>query len=272
MNNVEELITLLKPPISRMGGKSKLRKLIISLLPEHICYTEPFFGAGWVFFGKPKSEVEVINDIDKELINLFRMIKFHSDEICNQMQYELSSRDMFSFYAHQDPGYMTEIQRAIRYIFLLSQSFASRGVTYGYGTSTRPAPQIFDTSQLAVLKDRLRNVYIENLSFLEIFSRYDRSHTIHFCDPPYYETDGYTSPFSEHDHLQLLSVLSNINGKFLLTINDHPKVREWYSGFNFIETEVNYSVAKKKEARRKYKELIITNYPIPGHTIRKLPA
>lgn len=255
-----------------MGGKSKLRKLIISLIPEHICYTEAFFGAGWVFFGKDKSEIEVINDVDKELINLFRMIKFHPDEISNQMQYELSSRDMFNYYSHQDPIYMTEIQRAVRYIFILSQSFASRGVTYGYGTTTRPAPQIFDTSNLSALKERLRNVYIENLGFEEIFSRYDRSHTFHFCDPPYFETDGYTSPFGERDHLRLLSILNSIDGKFLLTINDHPKVREWYSGFNFIETEVNYSVAKKKEARHRYKELIITNYPLSGHTCGRLPA
>ena len=69
---------MLKPPISRMGGKSKLRKTIIEMIPEHSCYIELFFGAGWVYFGKEPSKVEVINDIDKELINLFKMIKYLS--------------------------------------------------------------------------------------------------------------------------------------------------------------------------------------------------
>ena len=69
---------MLKPPICRMGGKSKLRKTIIEMIPEHTCYIELFFGAGWVYFGKEPSKVEVINDIDKELINLFKMIKYLS--------------------------------------------------------------------------------------------------------------------------------------------------------------------------------------------------
>ncbi|NGY69510.1 DNA adenine methylase, partial [Clostridium perfringens] len=53
---------MLKPPITRLGGKSKLRKEIISMMPAHVCYVEPFFGAGWVYFGKSKSKIEVIND------------------------------------------------------------------------------------------------------------------------------------------------------------------------------------------------------------------
>jgi len=69
---------MLKPPISRMGGKSRLRKTIIEMIPEHTCYVELFFGAGWVYFGKDLSKVEVINDVDKELINLFRIIKYHA--------------------------------------------------------------------------------------------------------------------------------------------------------------------------------------------------
>lgn len=105
---------MLNPPIPRMGGKSKLRKQIIDLIPEHTCYTEPFFGVGWVFFGKEPSKVEVINDIDGELVNLFKMIKYHPDEINNLLQYEISSRDIFCEYKSLPPPYMTEIQRAAR--------------------------------------------------------------------------------------------------------------------------------------------------------------
>ena len=91
---------MLKPPIPRMGGKSRLRKTILERIPEHTCYVEPFFGAGWVYFGKELSKVEVINDIDKELINMFRMIKYHAPEIERVLEYEFSGRDMFEEYKH----------------------------------------------------------------------------------------------------------------------------------------------------------------------------
>ncbi len=104
---------MLNPPITRMGGKSRLRKTIISLIPEHICYVELFFGAGWVYFGKDPSEVEVINDIDKELINLFRMIKYHAPEVERMLEYEFSGRDIFEEYKNCTVGYLTEIHRAV---------------------------------------------------------------------------------------------------------------------------------------------------------------
>lgn len=251
---------MMKPPIPRMGGKSKLRKTIISKIPEHTCYVEPFFGAGWVFFGKESSQVEVINDIDKELINMFRMIKHHAPEIERMLEYEFSGRDMFEEYKHCTVEYLTEIQRAVRFLYLISQSFAGKGGTYGYGTNTRPSPQIFYKGVLGEIKDRLRNTYVENKSFDDIIQRYDRPHTFFFCDPPYYETAGYGSEFGEKEHLVLRDRLKSIKGKFLVTINDHPQVREWYQGFNVEEVNVAYSISREQKARKEYGELVITNY------------
>lgn len=251
---------MLKPPISRMGGKSKLRKTIIEMIPEHSCYIELFFGAGWVYFGKEPSKVEVINDIDKELINLFKMIKYHAPEIERQLEYEFSGRDVFEEYKHCTLEYLTEIHRAVRFLYLISQSFAGKGKDFGYGTTSRPKPQIFYKDVLDDLKERLRNTYVENLSFEKIIDKYDREHSFFFCDPPYFETAGYGNKFGEEEHLILRDKLKNMKGKFLLTINDHPKVREWYEGFNIKEVEVNYSISRKEEARGRYKELIITNY------------
>lgn len=251
---------MLKPPISRMGGKSKLRGTIIERIPEHTCYVEVFFGAGWVYFGKDKSKVEVINDIDGELVNLFKMIKHHAEEIRRLLTYEVCSRDIFNEYKNIDISLLTEIQRAVRFIYLLSQSFASKGDHFGYGTTGMPKPQIFSTEDLLKLKERLRNTYIENLSFEEIIKKYDRPHTFLFCDPPYFETCGYKNKFTEADHIKLRDLLKDCKGKFLLTINDNNKVREWYKDFNINEAEVTYSVCKEEKGRRKFKELIITNY------------
>ncbi|MCI5630207.1 MAG: DNA adenine methylase [Clostridium sp.] len=251
---------MLKPPICRMGGKSKLRKTIIKMIPEHTCYVELFFGAGWVYFGKEPSKVEVINDIDKELINLFKMIKYHAPEVERLLQYEFSGRDIFEEYKNYTVEYLTEIHRAIRFLYLITQSFAGIGGTYGYGTNTKPSPQIFYKDVLIELKNRLRNTYVENLDFSKIIDKYDRDYSFFFCDPPYYNTAGYGNTFGKGEHLLLRDKLKNLKGKFLLTINDDPEVREWYKDFNIKEVQVNYSVSKQQEARKKYAELIITNY------------
>lgn len=250
---------MLKPPISRMGGKSKLRKTIISMLPEHTCYVELFFGAGWVYFGKEPSKVEVINDIDEELINLFRMLKYHAPEVQRMLQYDFSGRDMFEEYKNCRLENLTEINRAVRFLYLTSQSFASKCGNYGYGTNTKPNHHIFCTEVLKSLKERLSNTYVENTSFEKIIDKYDRDYTCFFADPPYFETAGYENEFGEKEHLLLRDKLSNIKGKFILTINDHEKVREWYKDFNIKEAEVNYSVSRQQKARGKYKELIISN-------------
>lgn len=251
---------MLRPPITRMGGKSKLRKTIIEMLPEHTCYVEPFFGAGWVYFGKDSSKTEVINDIDKELINLFKIIKYHAPEIERMLEYEFSGRDIFEEYKHCTVEYMTEIHRAVRFLYLISQSFAGKGNHYGYGTNCKPSPHIFYKGVLGDIKDRLRNTYVENLSFEKVIEKYDRPYTVFFCDPPYFETTGYGSEFGEKEHLLLQQQLASIKGKFLLTINDHEKVREWYKGFNINKVEVMYSVSREVKGRKGYKELIITNY------------
>ena len=251
---------MMKPPIPRMGGKSKLRKTILERIPEHTCYVEPFFGAGWVYFGKEPSKVEVINDIDKELMNMFRMIKYHAPEIERVLEYEFSGRDMFEEYKHCTVEYLTDIQRAVRFLYLISQSFAGKGETFGYGTTSKPAPQIFYQGILRDIKERLRNTYVENKSFEDIIKRYDRPHSFFFCDPPYFETEGYGNEFGEQEHLLLRDTLSQIKGKFMVTINDHPKVREWYKDFNIEEVQVPYSIAKEQKARKEYGELIITNY------------
>ncbi|TCO79144.1 D12 class N6 adenine-specific DNA methyltransferase [Marinisporobacter balticus] len=159
------------------------------------------------------------------------MIKYHKAEIARLLQYEVCSRDLFNEYMNLLPEALTDIQKATRFIYILSQSFASKGNHFGYGTTSRPNLQIFATGHLKDVKERLRNTYIENLSFEEIFKRYERERTFFFCDPPYFETCGYKNPFTEEDHTRLCEILQNIKGKFLLTINGHTKVREWYKDF-----------------------------------------
>ena len=129
------------------------------------------FGAVWVYFGKEPSTIEVI---DKELINLFKMIKYHSPEIERLLGYEFSRRDIFEEYKNYNINYLTEIHRAIRFLYLITQSFVGKGKTYGYGTTTKPSQKVFYKNMLSDIRERLSNTYVENLSFEKIIDKYDR--------------------------------------------------------------------------------------------------
>lgn len=250
---------MIKPPISRLGGKSRLKETIISILPEHKCYVEVFCGAGWVYFSKVPSEVEVVNDKDEELINLFKVLKYHEKELERLLNYEISARDSFERYK-QDKRFkdnMTDIQRAVRFLYVISQSFASRGNTYGYAPSKIPSQKIFQES-FKEIHDRLKNTYVENLDFEIVIEKYDREYTVFFCDPPYIDMTGYEVEFKKDDHIRLAETLQRVKGKFLLTINDHPLSRQLYHNYRIKEVETMYSVSKT--ANKKVKELIITNY------------
>lgn len=246
-------------PINRMGGKFRLRKKIIEKIPEHICYVEPFFGAGWVYFKKNPSTVEIINDIDGELINLFRIMKEHPNEFERLLQYEFISRDKFNMYKNVNLAYLTDIQRAIRFLYIISNSFASRGISFGYTAIGKPQQKIFIENVLEI-RERLKNTIIENNTVFDIIRRYDRETTFFFLDPPYINTMGYKNKFSIDDHEILRDLLKEIKGKFLLTVNDCEEAREIYKDFIIENVKVGYSVARKKEARKSYGELIIKNY------------
>lgn len=234
------------------------------MIPEHSCYCEPFFGAGWVYFGKEPSKAEVINDIDGELINLFRCIRTHPEELARLTETEFSGRERFEELSEGVIKSMTDIQRAVRYLYLINYSFGGKGRNYGYGTTKGPKRSILPAEMAANLSARLRNTYVENLSFEDIIRRYDRENTFFFCDPPYFETCIDFSPdqditFGQEEHERLAGVLRKIEGKFMVTINDHPFIREIYKGFRMEEVEVGYSIAKAEEGRRGFGELIIQN-------------
>lgn len=164
---------MIQPPISRLGGKSKSRKKIISMIPDHTCYIELFFGAGWVYFGKDPSKVEVINDIDHELINMFKIFRIHEPEVERLLKYEICSRDRFSEIKIMDSDYHTDIQRAINYFYKVNFSFASKGQHYGYGKTRPPKKAVYNFKKLQIIRERLKNTYIENLSYETIMGKYD---------------------------------------------------------------------------------------------------
>ncbi|MHC4398019.1 MAG: DNA adenine methylase [Planctomycetota bacterium] len=249
-----------------MGGKSRIAKRLCQLLPEHKCYVEVFAGAANLLFAKEISAVEVLNDINSELINLFRIVRSHQREFMRELSLVVQGRTVFADYRRQ-PG-LTDIQKAARSYFIMKAAFGGKGGTshpdFGYGTTGRAR---FCRKMFAAINrchKRLDGVYVENLNFEDCLRRYDRPHTVFYCDPPYLDVGGYKEQFRSDDHDRLAAIMNNIKGKFLLTINNHPKIRALYRGFPRLKIKVRYSVSRDKSLKaRDRTELIIANYPLP---------
>ena len=249
-----------------MGGKSRIAGRLCKLFPDHQCYVEVFGGAANLLFAKESSKVEVVNDINSELINLFRVVRSHRREFMNELSLVVQSRTVFSDYRRQ-PG-LTDVQKAARSYFIMKAAFGGLGGTthpdFGYGTTGRARFSRKMFTAISRCHKRLDGVYIENLDFEDCFRRYDRPHTLFYCDPPYLEVGGYKEHFRHADHNRLAAILKNIKGKFLLTINNHPKIRTLYKGLPRLKVKVRYSVSRDKSLKaRDRTELIIANYPLP---------
>jgi len=227
---------------------------------------EVFSGAANLLFCKPPSKTEVINDINADLVNLFRVVRFHPREFLAQLSTLTHSRVEFAD-ARTQPG-LTDIQRAVSSYLVFKMAFGGAGGTshpaYGYGTTGRSKFRRTAFSLVRQVHKRLDGVHIENLDFADCIRRYDRSHTFFYCDPPYHDTGGYRNAFDWPDHLRLAETLRSIKGKFLLSINDHPDIRKLYRGLTKRKVNARYTIARDKSAAaRNRTELIIANYPLP---------
>ena len=171
----------MKPIVPWIGGKRKMAEHIMPLFPEHQCYVEPFCGAAALFFLKPPSDVEVLNDINGDLINLYRVVKHHLEELYKQFKWVLTSRENWDWMQMTPVETLTDVQRAARFLYLQKLAFGARveGRTFGTATTARPKFNIFTLEQdLADAHFRLSSVMIERLDWAKVIEKYDRPHTL----------------------------------------------------------------------------------------------
>lgn len=186
------------PIIPWMGGKRRLAKYLLPMFPEHTCYVEPFAGGAALFFLRPTpAKVEVLNDLNGQLVNLYRVVQHHFDEFVRQFDWVLTSREEFLRLQAVEPDGLTDIQRAARFFYLQHTAFGGKPIAQHFGTATTgKAWRAADISaSLQAARQRLSGVYIEHESWDKCFKRYDREHTFFYLDPPYWQTAGYDSGF-----------------------------------------------------------------------------
>lgn len=247
--------------ISWIGGKKLLRKKILETFPEQGTfhrYIEVFGGAGWILFSSGKhAKMEVYNDRNGNLVNLFRCVKYHPQELQRELEFILMSREQFFDAKDQmETRGLTDIQRAARFYILIKESFGSEMRTFG----VRPKDMANAIEYISEVSKRLRMVVIENQDFERILKTYDKQESFFYLDPPYYQTEKYyKEKFLPEDHIRLKKKLKELKGKFLLSYNDCPYIRELYKEYEILEVDRAHNLLQGNEKPR-YKELVIKNY------------
>ena len=244
--------------ISWIGGKKLLRRQILEQFPDpgtFARYIEVFGGPAWILFAKEKhAKLEVYNDINSNLVNLFRVVKYHPEALQKELNWILMSREQF-FDSIQPMKGLTDIQKAARFWIAIKESFGTSLDSFGLVPKDIPKAVEF----LMEASDRLKRVVIEHLDFEHLIKTYDRESALFYCDPPYYEAEKYyPDRFQPEDHIRLHNALNQIKGKFILSYNDCPEIRELYKGYCMIEVDRTDNLPKVQG--RRYRELIIKNY------------
>ena len=162
------------------------------------------------------------------------------------------------------PATLTDLERAARFYYLQRTAFGGNVRTRAFGVDPTSRAR-FDITRLIPdlqeLHERLAGVEIENLQYADFIERYDKATTLFYLDPPYYgsERDYGAGMFDRDDFARLAAQLGGIRGKFLLSINDVPVVREIFGAFKQCAVSTSYSIAAKNGSAKKVSELLITN-------------
>lgn len=257
----------MKTPISYYGGKQMLLRHILPLIPEHALYTEAFCGGCAVLFAKQPAKCEVINDVNEELVNFYRVAKTQYPELKAKIDATLHSRDCHAHAKHINtyPAFFTPIERAWAVWACSKMGFASMlDGTFGYDRSGTTALKIDNAREdfTQELCDRLKRVTVENENGINLIKRYDCSEAFHFVDPPYVGSDcgHYNGTFNDEDFLNLLTTLSTVKGKFMLTMFPHPKIKEYADLHGWQIHRIERTITASKVSRRRQEEWITTNY------------
>lgn len=261
----------MKSPIKWMGGKSKSVKRILSIIPEHKTYIEPFFGAGWIFFAKEKTKIEVLNDINGDLVNFFETLRTQYDEFIHRFDFVTKSKELFIEYRQtMSDKTLSPLEKAFRFYYVNQNAFGglvrynSKGKCNspfgGNPDYKRTNGNMWDFDKLKLAHERIKTAFIENDTYQKIIKKYDREYSLFFLDPPYECKSGKYNGETTFDYDELLNQCRNIKGKFILTLNSglEDKFKEFY----IIPNDVHYSIGCTSESSKEYKEIIVTNYDI----------
>jgi DNA adenine methylase len=258
-----------QPVAGYVGGKRNLAGRLVALIdgiaPDG--YAEPFVGMGGIFLRRRRqARVEVINDVSGDVANFFRVLQEHYPYFVDMLRFRVASRSEFERLLATPAERLTDLRRAVRFLYLQRLAFGGRVRGRTFGLTSDRADRFNVTKiepMLADLHERLAGVTIEQLDFGDFIRRYDREGMLFYLDPPYWgcERDYGEGVFGRADFERLAATLAGIKGRFLLSINDTPGVRSAFAAYQLQEVRTTYTVART--AANDAAELLISNFDAP---------
>lgn len=253
------------PPAAWIGGKRHLARRICASLAAtpHAAYCEPFIGMGGVFLRRRvRPPVEVINDLSGDVVTLFRVLQRFPEALTRELRWRPAMRSEFNRLKETQDCDLLDIERAARFLYLQTLAFGGKVSGQSFGVDPQQ-PHNFDIRRIerriARLHERLAGVVIENLDWLDFLRRYDREGTLFYLDPPYWgsEDDYGRGLFIQGDFQRMADRLREAKGKFLLSINDRPELREIFAWADIEAVKTTYSIAGGANVDKNVGELMI---------------
>lgn len=248
-------------PLPYIGGKRALAKRIIAMFPKHATYAEVFAGGAQVFFRKEPSKVEVLNDLDHDIVNFFRVCQQHYEELVRYLRFTVTSREWFGLLYEAKLDGFTDIQRAARFLYPAKNCYAGLVRRKNFAWSIEN-PSRFNPERIPELIEethhRLARVQIECLPYEQVIEHCDRRQTLFYLDPPYYNLRLYNHNLEHADFVRMAELLAGIKGKFILSLNDVPEVRSIFKRFKIHGIDLHYTA--QKTAGKRFREVLITNF------------
>jgi DNA adenine methylase len=264
----------IRQPFGSSGGKHFLAKEIISYIPEHKIYAEPFAGGAAVFWAKEPSEVEVLNDKDPEIAFAFRFLQtFTKDELKQLERFDwISKRSLFEKFRDGKIKPKSRAERYYQFLYVIRASYGKNRQGYNpfyQGKSIKP-----DFSNYEIVKKRLQGVKIFNLDYSELLKRYDGEETFFYLDPPYPTewANVLLLGFSEEDTKRLSEFLQNLRGKFILSFERNEKFRKYFQNFRLRNVRRRWYFLRPEQyceqKERPFKsEWLISNFTLEKRNI-----
>lgn len=238
------------------GSKWSMASWIISHMPEHKTYLEPFFGSGAVFFNKPKSSIETINDMDSSVVNLFKVIRDNPEELAKSIEWTPLSREEYYYSYEFETG--NELEDARRFLVRCWQAIGAK-------TSDRTGWRSLISSngpdvakewsklpeKIIIVAKRLKEAQIEHQPAIKLLERYQRKEVLIYADPPYIlETRTkrhYKHEMTIEDHIELLDILDQHPGPVILSGYTHQVYDERLIHWRRVTMEVAAEAGAKRQ-------------------------
>jgi DNA adenine methylase len=250
--------------LRRLGNKKKIAAEIIKYFPDHKIYIEPFFGAGGMFFNKPKAKYNIVNDLDSDVFNLFQVVMNQKEELEKSFYMMPIHSDLLDYWKKNEET--DPIKKALRFLFLSNLTYMGKMDTVQMGTFTQKTPfykeigKTFDMINDVKFNNKDFNSFFKSLTFfkeelIDIFI---------YADPPYLNTTNtYSESFTEQDSLDLFNCLEETGCKYAMSEFDHPFILDQAKqrGLNI------HIIGERQNLKNRRTEILVTNYQIPQLTM-----